>query len=236
MRKVGSIICIGFVLFSLRSLAQSGPPKLCKPCLVYAGDFDPNNPNSDIFWNEYTLSDPSSSRTYGSITVPKDRIVLIQGILFQTLFEGTDELDPTDIAWEIRTGDILDNGGTLLASGKGKTVVQPTGRGFGQGLEYTVAVKLEAPVQLTGGQSSFGTAYWFNILPECSNPQNPKCLSAVYYVTNTVSQVNCYHPQFQIDLPVINSPSHGFTWDTLCDLDFRGCFRISFGIMGNVVR
>lgn len=224
------------ILTSLTCSAQSGPPKLCKPCLFYAGDLDPNNANSDAFWNESTLID-QDTQTYGGITVPKNHILLIQGILFQTLFVIYEQLDPADvIPWEIRTGNISDNGGTLVASGSARLVMQPTGRLFFGGTEYTLAAKLAQGIELSGGQSNFGTQYWFNLLPQCSNPNNLSCLNAQYYVPNTPTEINGYRKHAQNVTPVINSPHRGYNWESLCELGFDGCFSISFGLIGKVVQ
>jgi hypothetical protein len=208
-----------FILLPLMTFAQNiALPKLCKPCLFYGGDLDPSNPNSNAFWNESTLADPLTS-TFGSITVPKGRILLIQGILFQTLFVFTDQLDPAQATWQIRTGDINDNGGTLVASGSGVVVMQPTGRLF------------------NGGQSQHGTPYWFNLTPLCTNQQDSGCLSAQYYVTNTATLVNAYRGHAQSGAyATIYSPGRGYQWDNLCQLGFTGCADLSFGLMGKVVQ
>jgi hypothetical protein len=218
------------------SLAQEvALPKLCKPCLFYGGDVGPNDPNANAFWNENTLRD-NDTQTFGELTVPKGRAILIQGILFQTLFLFTDKLDPAQVTWEIRTGNISDNGGTLVARGSGTVATQPTGRLYNGGTEYTLAVKVNPAVQLTGGQSDHGTQYWFNLTPQCTNQEDPDCVSAVYYVSNTTTEINSYRGNGQRGLPIINSPMRGYQWEYVCKLGFVGCERLSFGLMGKVLQ
>lgn len=40
--------------------AQSGAPALCKPCLFYAGDLSPSDPNADGFPDMDTLVLPDT--------------------------------------------------------------------------------------------------------------------------------------------------------------------------------
>src|SRR5580698_2795114 len=153
--------------------AQSGPPAICKPCLFYGGDLNPADPNAEAFLNEETVN--AFAQTYGAITVPTNHAVLVEGILFQIIIEGGKKLDPKSAIFEIRT-DITDLGGTLIADGGGSPVyMQPTGRQFNGNPEYTIAVRVDPPVQLDGGTKRPGTNYWFNLLPFCTNQNDPTC-------------------------------------------------------------
>lgn len=233
MRKVTWMFCALILVCS--AAAQSGPPKLCKPCLFYAGDLEEGDPNADAFWNEGTVPDPGT-QTFGEIIVPKGRSILIEGILFQTLFQFTNKLDPNLVTWQIRTDDIYGNGGTLVASGDGTPFAQPTGRQLDGAVEYSLAVKVNPPVQLSG-DSHRGKGYWFNLLPLCTNNHDPACSTGAYYVSNTTRETHAYHGGAQVPGgTVINSPLRGYQWDNLCELGFIGCGLISFGLMGKVVQ
>lgn len=225
------------VLAMLPSSAQQITlPKLCKPCLFYGGDFNVRDPNADYFWNENTVRDPNT-QTYGVITVPKHHTLLIESILFQTLFQQTQKLDPKGASWEIRTGEVFGSGGTLVASGIGTVAMQPTGRQANGAVEYSLAVKVNPAVEISGGQSDHGTQYWFNLTPQCTNPNDPSCSSAVYYVSNTTNQANAFRGIAQpAGLAVINSVFRGNQWEGLCGLGFTGCQWLSFGLMGKVVQ
>jgi len=230
------LLLVLFCLPFAGAMAQNPkPPALCKPCLFYAGDLEDGDPNSDGFPNEGTVPDPGT-QTFGEIMVPKGRSILVEGILFQTLFQFTNKLDPNVVTWQIRTDDIYENGGTLVASGSGTVFMQPTGRQLDGAVEYTLAVKVTPPVQLSGG-SRHAMGYWFNLLPLCTNNQDPSCSTGIYYVSNTALETNAYHGSAQVPGgTVINSPLRGYQWDNLCELGITGCARISFGLMGKVVQ
>src|SRR5690242_4277480 len=111
MRSFVLIMLVGSIsLFSVTAIAQSGPPALCKPCLFYGGDMD-GGVDEAGFYNEDILRD-HQTQTFGEIAVPKGRAILIEGILFQTLFQLTSKVDPDTVTWEIRTGAIFGSGGT----------------------------------------------------------------------------------------------------------------------------
>lgn len=235
--KMRLVLLAFLVLITLPSFAQRVTlPKLCKPCLFYGGDLDENNANSNAFWNEKTVRDPNT-QTYGIITVPKHHVLLIEGILFQTLFQQTQKLDPKSATWEIRTGEVFGSGGTLVAAGTSAIAMQATGRQLDGEIEYSLAVKLNPAIQISGGQSDHGTQYWFNLTPQCTNPNDPSCSSGVYYISNTVNQTNALRGVAQpAGLAVINSVFRGYQWEGLCGLGFRGCQWLSFGLMGKVVQ
>lgn len=235
MRKLALIICVGMALVSLRSVAQSGPPKLCKPCLFYGGDMNVNDINAAIFQNDFTLSYEAS--TYSPITVPKGRALLIEGILFQVM-EVTPP-DPKGAYWDIRVNVDQGGGGNSIASGLGPVIMQPTGRFFNQYYEYTTVVKVNPPVQITGGNGSRGTEYWFNLTPVCDK-HTPECASDQFWVSNTPHEFNSFRAELQRGGKiVINSPQMGFNWENVCDAYGIGgnqCSWLSFGLIGKVVQ
>jgi hypothetical protein len=214
--------------------AQSGPPSLCKPCLFYGGDYNPSDPNSVSFSNENTLTYPNT-RTYGAILMPPNHTVSVEGILFQIQFVETNTtLDPDGVTWEIRTGLKDGSGGTVVASGKGPVAKQATGR-TGNGFEYTVRVKLDPPVQLTG--SGKGTLYWFNLTPQCINKNDPVCATNTYTVSNTTGQTNSFRPRAQA-VDQIFFDNRETNWQNVCQLGLNGsqCGYLSFGLTGTIIQ
>jgi hypothetical protein len=231
------------VVLSLSALcictyAQSGLPSKCKPCLFYGGDLNPNDPNADAFPNEVTNNLGAS--TYASIIVPKGHILLIEGILFQTVFEYYDQTDPQSAVWQIRTGDIFNNGGTLVAEGGAPLSTKPTGRSLNGWPEYTLAIEVNPPVQLSGGSRHPGTQYWFNFVPQCTAPNNPNCDDAQYLASNTTQQTNGFRAFAQPgETIVLDSSSYGYNWAQCASVGgYNGiqCSYLSFGLMGTVVQ
>lgn len=213
--------------------AQSGPPAICKPCLFYSGDLSPNDPSAAVFLNEDTIS--ASAASFGAVRVPTNHAVLVEGLLFQTVIESGDKLDPKAALYEIRT-NIIGTGGTLIASGGGLVNMQPTGRQFNGNLEYTVAVRVNPPVQLSGGRKPPGTAYWFNLLPFCTNQNDPTCLTVQYFVSNSSEQINSYNISAGVPGVVFDWPNAA--WVQCYEDGYTGqeCAFISFGVMGTVVQ
>jgi hypothetical protein len=187
-----------------------------------------------------TLSDPMGSFTYGAIVVPRGHVLLIEGILFQTDFESYDKLDPVEANWEIRTGNIIDDGGTLVAQGLSRASVQPTGRDFNGAPEYTVAVEVNPAVQLSGGNSRSGTEYWFNVLPYCTQKGNASCKSVHYFASNTVERLNSLRAFAQPgDQIFLDSIFYGYDWAqcfTVGGYNGAQCGSLSFGLMGTVIQ
>jgi hypothetical protein len=215
--------------------AQSGPPAICKPCLYYSGDLSPSDPSAEVFLNEETIS--TVADTFGAVLVPRNRAVMVEGLLFQTVIESGDKLDPKEAFYQIRT-NITNNGGTLVAAGGGAVNMQPTGRQFNGNPEYTIAVRVSPPVQLSGGSKRPGTAYWFNLQPQCTNQNDPTCQTVQYFVSNSSVQVNSYNQSAGIAGSIVfvwpNYPPFSYCYDD--GYTDQECVFISFGIMGKVVQ
>jgi hypothetical protein len=232
--RVTSPFCLALVnLLSCLAVAQSGPPPLCKPCLFYAGDFDMNDPNSLAFDDENTLAYPDTS-TYGAVQIPRNHTVLVEGLLFQIIFDGAVKLDPDEVTWEIRAGVSEGIGGNVVASGHMfGPALQPTGR-FGNGPEYSVAVKVSPPVMLGAG------TYWFNVTPLCLNKHDSICASPAYSsgASNTTQQANnvrgVLQPKHQI---FVNSSALSYDWRNWCDFqNQQACASLSFGLIGKLLK
>jgi hypothetical protein len=110
-------VLVGLLLLATWGQAQSGPPAICKPCLYYSGDLSPSDPSAEVFLNEETIS--TAADTFGAVLVPQYCSVLVEGLLFQTVIEAGDKLDPKEAFYQIRT-NITEEGGTLVASGGGR--------------------------------------------------------------------------------------------------------------------
>ena len=147
-------------LFAVLFLATLANSQCVAPCLFYAGDFDPNNPNSIGLSNEsdaHVFGNPYGAATYENFNVnaPSWNVT---GLYTNNL----SSLQPATGYWEIRQGVSEGNGGTLVASGTGAMTQTPTGR-VGLGFaEYNDLVS-GLDLTLTSG------LYWMAVVPQDLN-------------------------------------------------------------------
>lgn len=203
------------------------PPALCDPCLFYGGDLNPASRNANGFSDEDSVFIPGSS-TYGAFF--SRTTVTVTGILFN--LQADANFDPLTASYDVRTGVSEGNGGTSLASGTASIQVAATGRIFTLINEYTVLVRLPAPLVLNPGE------YWFNVTPTCTNgATDGSCSVGRFFASNTTQKTNqvlgSHQPQAEAFL---NSAFFGLSWVNWCDADLglnaRQCGRLSFGLTG----
>jgi len=209
------------------------PPALCNPCLFYGGDINTADINAAGMSDENTLLIVGGGSTYGSFVVTGGGVTAhVTGILFNVQADAN--FDPLTASYDIRTGVSEGNGGTSLASGTANTSVASTGRNFLGINEYTVAVKLAAPIDLGEGE------YWFNVTPNCTNgAQDGSCNVGRMFVSNTTQETNNVLGKAQAPHSMFfNSSFFGFTWANWCDssLGFNGnqCLGLSYGLTGAI--
>jgi len=113
-----------------------GAPKYCKPCLMYAGDFDSNASDANGLANEIDVVINTGAATYAPFKVPSGKTWTVTGLLTDD-FLSADVLDPATSPYEVRKG-IPAAGGTGWPAGLWLLRL----RGFGKG----------CPLQLAGWQ------------------------------------------------------------------------------------
>ena len=98
--------------------------------------------------------------------------------------------------------------------------------------EYTVSVKLKTAIVLDPG------TYWLNVTPQCANPSDSTCSSALFYESDVEdsSPANHVGPANVLDDSFFNS---GFfssyyapTWGGSGACTGTGCDTFSFGLIG----
>ena len=203
------------------------PPALCDPCLFYAGDLDPADRNANGFSNEDTVFIPGSS-TYAAYF--PSRTVTVTGIFFNVQADAN--FDPLTATYDVRTGVTEHDGGTRLASGTTRIQVAATGRIFTGINEYSIAVRLAAPLVLNPGE------YWFNVTPMCTNgATDGSCSVGRIYASNTTRKTNQVAGYLQpAQEAFLDSVFFGLKWINWCDpevgLNPRQCSRVSYGLIG----
>ena len=202
-------------------------PALCRPCLFYGGDLNPDNINAAGLSDENTLLIPGGSSTYAAVNLPV--AATVYGIVFNVQADAA--FDPLQGTYDIRTGVSEGNGGTSVASGSGNVVVSQTGRNFLGLYEYTVALSWSTAVTLNPGE------YWFNVTPQCLNTLDGSC-SVFRQFASTSQGANSSHGNWQpVHELFLNSTYFGATWANWCDpqfgLDAAQCTGLSFGLRGS---
>jgi hypothetical protein len=214
------------------------PPKYCKPCLFYGGDFDVKNPAADTLANENILPGGSAtlSQIYSPFRIPKGQVWKVTGLFVNSVDTYT-VLDPVQTPWEIRKGIPKNggNGGTLVAHGTAKATMKPTGRSLNGFPEHTIMVKWSKPVTLKSG------IYWENVTPQCTNSNNSQCTASgfVGYFESDMETKGGFHgygPAEPWDNSFWNAPIFGLTWAnsfTVCQQRHApGCDAFSAGVIG----
>jgi len=153
-----------------KNAAPLSIPPGCNPCLWYAGDFDPGNPNAAALGNTNSTWGPFKSQTWvpfipASDGNPLHKHVLISSVTFNELTTTPDTNPPADFAgmtYGFRTGVLAGSGGKLGKKGIcPATSVTYTGDSpFGYNeFSYTCDLSLK-PVKV-----AVGTIAWVNVLP-----------------------------------------------------------------------
>jgi len=207
--------------------ASGTPPALCRPCLFYGGDLNPNDPNAIGLSDENTLYVTGSS-TYAAYNVPNGVRARVTGILVNLL--ASVNFDPKIASYDIRTGVVEGSGGTSIASGTAKITVALTGRTYLGMNEYSVLVRLPAAQYLEEGE------YWFNVTATCTNgATDGSCYVGRIFLSNTTQDTNGISADAQpTGSMYVNSSFFGLTFVNWCNLGLNSsqCGAASFGLTG----
>ncbi|MGB3549401.1 MAG: hypothetical protein WA993_01830 [Candidatus Binatus sp.] len=207
---------------------------VCKPCLFYSGDSDSSNPDTNSLINGIFSAVPILAQVYSAFTVPSGRAWHVKGVFINTVnaIASVVVLDPSVTQWSIWADVGSGNPGELLFSGAGNATVTATGRTVSGLTEYTVSVKLKTAIVLQPG------TYWLNVTPQCTNPSDSACSSALFYESDVedVSPANHVGPANVLDDSFINSTYFSFnyahTWGGSGACGGIGCDAFSFGLIG----
>jgi len=178
------------------------PPKYCKPCLFYSGDFDPNYDANGLF-NGDVSSLGIEAWVYAAFKVPKGHIWRVTGLFINTLSNAS-AVDPT-VTWDVRKGVTTGSGGTDVATGTGKQTWAPTGRSGFALTEYTDKTPVKPSVKLKAG------TYFMNVLTSCTTDS---CNGDLFYESDEEHRPGLHHygPPAPWDDSYFNAPGFGADW------------------------
>jgi len=153
-------------------------PCILNPCLLYAGDFDPNGQNPNGLWNANNTTFNILGAVYIPITVPKKfkgakgkTDWQIGGLFVNEQMEDLGNgFDVPIASWSIVTGTVAEGGNPngnqvkTVCSGTAIPTVTPTGRVFlGVFIEQTITITgISCPTLLENG------SYWMTLVPTTS--------------------------------------------------------------------
>ncbi|MGB6676116.1 MAG: hypothetical protein WBE44_05455, partial [Terriglobales bacterium] len=133
MNKIIPFVLCMLVAVSALAVAQDSPvdaqapapPSFCKPCLWYAGDFDPKNSKANVAPNERDLI-VGRSVVYVPFTVPKGKIWNITGA-FGVVLAEINLIDPPQADWSFSKDVSTGKAGKLIKSGTSRATVTKLG-------------------------------------------------------------------------------------------------------------
>src|SRR5438270_9074388 len=188
VKKILCLVAMVTILFALSAVAQKAPaainrailgdnhtpsgnpntpPANCSPCLMYAGDWDPNT--SWVAYFNGSDTGGLDATVYVPFVVPTGQVWKVNGLFTNNLALNIAKTDPNVSPWEIRAGVSEGNGGIVIASGSANSRFTPTGRNYQNTyFEYTDQVKFPI-VSLVSG------TYWLAVVPQCTNNSDSAC-------------------------------------------------------------
>lgn len=234
MNRRASIFClsafitaVGLSLINPVPCRAQAPPKYCSPCLFYSGDFGGrSDPDANFFYNMDTITYPVAN-VLVPFPVPDGETWEVTGLFTNNAFSIAGAYpDPLEAEWFIYKDVIANCCATVVGSGIAAAQVLPTGRYGLKEREYTVAVLIPRTV-LTHG------AYWLEVIPICTNQNDPNCSVVKYSITNTEG-ANAFGP------PEVQYQGYWNSCTGTCDPDyifapligFIGDQALSAGVMG----
>ncbi|HWY55076.1 MAG TPA: hypothetical protein VNZ03_11470 [Terriglobales bacterium] len=206
------------------------PPSFCKPCLWYAGDFNPDNSKANGVANEKDLTD-SGSAVFVPFTVPKGKIWTITGA-FGIVLSQINVIDPAQADWSFSKDVSTSKAGKLIKAGTSPATATV--------LDCNKQIDLFCLGILVKGLSVSLKAgrYWLTVVPYCTNQNDSACGSARYFLADVEDKppLNHYGPKDVLDASYVTSKQFGFfyapTWGASGACGGIGCDMFSAGLLG----
>jgi hypothetical protein len=206
------------------------PPSFCKPCLWYAGDFDPKNSKANVAPNERDLI-VGRSVVYVPFTVPKGKIWNITGA-FGVVLAEINLIDPPQADWSFSKDVSTGKAGKLIKSGTSRATVTKLGCDKGIALFCLGILVKGLKVTLPAGR------YRLSVVPYCTNKNDSACDSQRFFLADVEDNppMNHYGPKDVLDASYITSKDLGLyfdpTWGSTGECRGHGCDMFSAGLLG----
>jgi hypothetical protein len=202
------------------------PPKYCKPCLFYAGDYDTLAGDPNGMSNEVDFTVSTGAAMYTPFIVPKGQIWTITG-LFTNNFMYYPVLDPAISPYEIREGipKAGGHGGKLVCHGRKPATVT-----FAVSEEniniWATKVEHIKGCRLTPGK------YWLSVVPYCTNQHDSNCTNdyRAFLSNDDGAMAHRFGPLEPANDSFFNSVYFGANWDP--SSKWQTSSRFSVGVEG----
>jgi hypothetical protein len=237
IKTIQSALCMLLAMCALAAAQATAPrskpptpPSFCKPCLWYAGDFNPNNPKANGVADEKDLL-VTRSAVYVPFTVPKGKIWKITGA-FGVVLSEIGVIDPQQADWSFSRGVSTGHAGKVIKSGTSPATVTTLGCNGGISIFCLGILVKGINVTLKAGR------YWLTVVPYCTNQNDSACGSARYFLGDVEDnpQLNHYGPKDVLDASYVTSKQFGFfytpTWGASGACGGLGCDMFSAGLLG----
>ena len=208
------------------------PPTVCKPCLWYSGDFNPNNSKANGAANEKDIL-VSASAVSVPFRVPKGQTWNVIG-MFGVMLALQTTFDPKRADWSIARGVSAGNGGRVIASGTSPATETFVNCGNVDLFCITILVK-GLHVALKHGR------YWLTVVPYCTNLKD--CGSQRFFLADEEDDphpLNHVGPKNILDASYVTSKQFNLfyspTWGHSGICSGVGCDMFSVGVLGKAVR
>jgi hypothetical protein len=203
------------------------PPRYCKPCLFYAGDFDSNASDANGLANEVDLIVSTGAATYTPFIVPKGKTWTVTGLFTNNFMLGGGDIDPVVIPYEVRKRipKAGGSGAELVCHGKKPGTLWFVIGFFG----YSIyATKVE---QIKGCRLPEGK-YWMSVVPYCTNKNDDACTNSYRaFLSNDDGLMNNrFGPVEPVNDSFFNSEFFGANWEP--STEQQTSKRFSVGVEG----
>jgi hypothetical protein len=207
------------------------PPSYCKPCLFYAGDWDPYASDANGLANELDLIVSTGAAVYTPFIVPKGKTWTVTGLFTSNIFTNSEgHIDPKVLPYEVRKNipKAGGNGGQLVCHGRRPATVVYQGIDWCNDYTqcYATIVNGIKDCRLPAGK------YWMSVVPYCTNKNDPACNNRyrALLANDDGAMAHRYGPLEPANDSFFNSVYFGAVWEPTSEQ--QSSQRFSVGVEG----
>jgi hypothetical protein len=207
------------------------PPSYCKPCLFYAGDWDPYASDANGLPNEVDIIVSTGAAVYTPFIVPKGKTWIVTGLFTSNIFFDPDgTIDPKILPYEIRRSipKAGGNGGQLVCHGRKPATMVYQHIDWCNDWEFCYATIVNG---IKGCRLPAGK-YWMSVVPYCTNKKDYACTNRyrAFLANDDGAMAHRYGPMEPANDSFFNSEFYGAVWQP--STEQQTSKRFSVGVEG----